>query len=34
MIVEDEGQGDFNVDPDADRQKAIDLAQLVLDKLP
>jgi hypothetical protein len=34
MIVEDEDRGDFTVDVDADRQKAIDLARLVLGKLP
>ena len=34
MIVEDEAKGDFTVDPDADTQKAIALARLVLSKLP
>jgi hypothetical protein len=34
MIVTDESKGDFEVDPDADRDKAIALARLVLGKLP
>ena len=34
MIVKDAGQGDFDVDPAADHQKAIALARLVLGKLP
>ena len=34
MIVIDESKGDFDVDPDADREKAVALARLVLGKLP
>ena len=34
MIVTNKDDGDFDVDPAADRAKAVALARLVLDKLP